>query len=662
MYHLIKKNQKKLLAVFGVLLMVVFIIPPAAKYGSTRANVVVAHTGKTPIYQADMSAAKEEWGWLNRQPGRGQPGMVFFSEILRDNPVARNDQMMQFGAFQTGRAIAENINDHPEMFLLLQREAAANGLQVSTDEANEYLKNVLGQPVGTDESDRFRTKAVQDLLTVAAQLRYLAASAKISQPVWQHEVAMEQSVRLNLVDFRAGDYARSVPAPTTQQVQQQFDAYKNFPPHHRGTDDPLGFGYQVPARVKLQYLSIPHAQVVDAVIHSVRPTGAVVGPSDTSVDAAYEWDVQAALYYDKHSDEFKNAKPAATQPTRGPATQPASQPASEPAVKPFEQVKRQIVEKLVATQVDQQTAKIVDELSSKLAADYRAIRDADPSAVKPAADEPTTAPATSRPAPELTTLAHLEEIRSAIDQKYHVPVEIHDIVNDWQTSEALRKLPGIGAASTHEHEPFAEYATSFSAGEHSAIEVWQPSTALTDAANNTYLFRLTAAQAAHAPRDLAPIAAQVEQDWRTAQAYELAKKDAKKTYDSARSVGLAQAARTIGQNVTSTPLFPPRGVQQVPGYPPLDPASARELLAASESLIRAATSSDPHPDTLVELPSAQRVAVLELAAVQLPYPEWQAQFMTAKVEQQTRMQRLAEEWFKYDAVVARNGYKAEEKS
>ena len=36
MYKFIKNNQKKMLAVFGVLLMIVFIIPPAAKYNQQR--------------------------------------------------------------------------------------------------------------------------------------------------------------------------------------------------------------------------------------------------------------------------------------------------------------------------------------------------------------------------------------------------------------------------------------------------------------------------------------------------------------------------------------------------------------------------------------------------------------------------------------------------
>jgi len=102
-------------------------------------------------------------------------------------------------------------------------------------------------------------------------------------------------------------------------------------------------------------------------------------------------------------------------------------------------------------------------------------------------------------------------------------------------------------------------------------------------------------------------------------------------------------------------------VQQVPGYPLLDPGAARQLLGSIGDLLKQATPKDKHPDTLVELPGAQRIVLVELAGLQLTGPEWQAQLSATATEQQMRLQRLASQWFQYDSVVARNAYKAEEK-
>jgi hypothetical protein len=358
-----------------------------------------------------------------------------------------------------------------------------------------------------------------------------------------------------------------------------------------------------------------------------------------------------------------STQPSSTEPTTQTALA-TTEPASQPAIKPFEQVKQEIIEKLAATQVEDQSKKIADDLAARLADDFRAIQSADPAAVLPTTG-PTTAPAqasaTTRPVETLMTLAHLEQIRSDIQQKYHVAIALHDIVNDWQTTKELGNLPGIGSSSTADHEPFAGYATSFARPTTTPIQVWQPSLPLTDAQQNTYVFRLTAAQPAHAPPDLAPLAKQVEQDWKLAQAYELAKQAAQKAYDTAKTSGLSQAARASSQGIISTPLFPPQRSREVPSYPGLDPLASRELLSAAADLILKATPTEKHPDALVELPSAQRIVVMELAGVQLPGDQWLAQIITAKKEQQQRVGRLAGDWFNYDTVVSRTGYKPEEK-
>lgn len=709
MYYIIKKNQKKLMAIFAVLLMISF----AATYsvgrggGGGRSDVIVAHMGATAIYDSEFRAAREEWDWV-RQTGVRDPmqrripvavDAILFTFIPRPPDASSGGDQERYyqwlgrylfarpgdpgaGEYRQALTIAssafEAIDQHPELFFLLSEEARRDGVQVSADgdEVNEYLFNVLGVQPDKIPSGSMARVSLQRLLLITGELRRLMNAVKISEPAWQHDAAQAQSVRLSLIDFRADDFQKSVAAPTTQQAQQQFDRFKNVPPHATSATNPLGFGYQIPARVKLQYVQIPHSEVLQAVIHTSHPS-AIADSGAASGDPAYDWTVQAASYYEAHPDEFKN--PPSTQPATRAAqiqtvtTQPTTveTASTEPTTKPFEEVRQQIIEKLATAQTEKLAKQIADDLITRLNTDYHLIRQADPSAVIPATQRatqpatPAVASATTQPA-QLMMLAHLEQIRDQLQQKYHVAIQLHDIENPWQTQADLAKLPGIGTANAGDAGlSFADEATSFSrinlSTNEAALQVWQPSAPLTDSSQNTYLFRLTAAEPPHAPPEIAPIAAQVQSDWKLSQAYDQAMQAAEKAFTSAKTVGLAQAARTAAQPVITTPLFPPRQVQEIPGYPLANPQAEQAVAKATADLLAQATPSDKQPASLVPLPSALRVAVIELAGVQLPEPEWRIQFDVTRSEQLAAIERIARDWFNYDPVVSRTGYKPEPK-
>lgn len=678
MYYIIKKNQKKLMAIFAVLLMISFVATFSvgrAGGGGQRSNPVVGHMGKTPIYDSQVRDAREEWAWLSRYQFRsviGQP-MKLPAHLIADAITGGQGMapmMFQFQAENIGDQAVETIDQHPEAFLLLKLEAIQDGLNVTPDEANSFLKNAMGMTINNDNS--LATSAVQDAMLIGRELAHLKEAIKVSQPLWQHDAVETQSVRLNILDFRASDFQKGIPAPTTQQVQQQFERFKDVPPHDTSPSNPLGFGYQIPARVKLQYIEIPHAEVVEAVIRTVHPSGSAEAALGAS-DPQYDWEVQAAAYYNAHPEEFKSAPQ--TQPTSRASrlqtvtSQPTTEEtaASRPTIKPFNEVKHEILDKLAAPQAEALAKQIADDVAARLASDFQTIRQADPAAVIPST-QPTTqlAAATSQPTTNLMMLAHLEQIRDQIQQKYHVAIQLHDIVNDWLTQADLAKLPGIGDATGPEDAKFPELATSFTRlapslkGE--ALQLWQPSPLLNDGQQNAYLFRLTAAQPPHAPPEVAPVAKQIEADWKLAQAYDQAMEAAQKAYASAKTVGISQAARNAGLQPISTPLFQPTRAQEIPGYPLGNPAAQQMALKAASDLLAQATPSDKHPDSLVPLPSALRVAVMELAAAQLPQPEWIVQFGVTRNQQMEQVERLAADWFNYDLILTRTGYKPEQKT
>jgi hypothetical protein len=662
MYKSIKKYQKKLLAVFAVLLMIAFVatLGPGNPGGrASRADIVVGRINSGKINEAELQLAKDQWQTAMRIPIQTQ--QAFGQQIPLPYAVLPP-------------SVAEDVQKHPELFLLLQKEARQNGIVVNLDEAKSIWVNYVHQPIET--LSQMDALAIQNVLLVGSQCDQLAQAVKVSQPMWRREAAQQfQGVRLNLVDFRAEDYEKSVPAPTPQQLQEQFDKYKNKPARQPDStlDDSLGFGYQIPTRVTVQYLQISKSQVVA----SLQPTP----------ESRYEWEVKAALYYEKNKEEFRNpdtqpaSQPAATQTATTQSSQPAlaaSQPsvtstqpvvaASQPAIKSFAQVKEEIVDKLIAPDVAKQTALIEKEIASQLGADWIAIRKANSAATQPATTQMAAAsqPAASQPVLAEMSLARLEALRADIQQKLHVSIEIHEL-SAWQDAKQLGALPGVGSAQTADHDRFADYAMNFTGQSSSLIsavrlQVWEPSQPLTDTTGDAFVFRLTSAEPAHAPTDFTPLLPQLTKDWRTAQSYELAKQAGTKLADSAKANGLSQAARTAGVTVLLTGQFSPRNPRNITGYPLTDSVAEQDLGQAARKLLEQATQSDPHPSMMFEMPTIQRVAVADLASTRLELPEWYVQTEVLNSTRQNERSKLCEDYFAYDAVVDRLGYKADTKA
>src|SRR4051812_8747999 len=123
MYKFIKKNQKKMLALFGVLLMVVFILPSQFKGRGARGDddFVVGRLGDAKVVAADERQAKEDLATLRKL------------EFAPLNRLAGG-----FAAYQ--------FNQHPLLYALLQREAVRDGVHVADLQVSRAMTQ--GLPVG----------------------------------------------------------------------------------------------------------------------------------------------------------------------------------------------------------------------------------------------------------------------------------------------------------------------------------------------------------------------------------------------------------------------------------------------------------------------------------------------------------------------------------
>jgi hypothetical protein len=706
MYYIIKKNQKKLLALFAAGLMIVFILPAGLKNGSSgrEHGRPIGQLGKTTVYSEDREQARSDWRLLSQY-------RAFIPEI---NPRGVVPYTAHLGA-----SLFEQIEKHNELFFLLQKEAEQRGIRVSQDEVGHILKNEYPFSIMGGDTEQLHS-AMTHFLMVKALRDRLDSDIKISEPIWAHNLAGAQQVRLNLVEFNTRDLKASLPAPTTQQVEDLYAKYKGVEPEPGMTpaDDPLGFGYQVPNRVKLQYVSITRAQVL-AAVRAAKPE--------------YDWDVQARQYYYGHQQDFVRPAPA-TQPATAPATQasttqpttqasaagtqPATAPSTQasalpapkapeaPTTRPYAAVKEEILAIAMKADADKLQKDVTDALQKRLTADYAEFRKTNPTtrpttgpAVAGLITAPSTQPAgnglvelktqsdhpqyhvlletkqvggpTTQPSTQPTGYAsygYLEQVAQDIQKQFHVLPEVHQI-GEWADARQLAKEPGIGFARAGDRR-FPEYATQDAVPfvtdparkSEGLLQVLQPSEQLSDFSEDAYVFRLTDASPAH-PADLAEIRSRVESDAQARAAYDAALAAAKKLADSARKDGLLKAAVADHRVVVSTGAFGfDQRTPKIPNFA-ADFMSTGALMDKAHGLLTDATPANPHPVAVVEMPADKKVVVAELADVTLDIPADQLALMKIRTnanEQQQGSEMLAESWFSYDAVVKRLDYKSEE--
>lgn len=661
MNHFFRRNQKKLLAIFAAGLMIVFILPSTCGRGGGAGgpeNVVVAYAGKDEIHASDLAQARMDWEVLRRIPAQA-PRVAMQMGMSPFQPVPY--------PYQLGVGIAEELDQSPELFVLLQKEADRTGIRVPPDRIDAVLREInLSPNVSAEENQRWR-HAVDAFLRVKGLYDRVTSNVKISQPVVARQLAQTaQEVKLNLVEFSAGPTTAPTTAPTTQELQAHFDKYANRPAGLPSTNPAsLSFGYQRPDRVKIQYLTIGKEQVREAVRNSKEP---------------YEWEVAARRYYLSNQRDFPVTQPASAPATTRATTQTAS-PASRPTARPFEEVREQVMERVLEPEVTKLTKQISDAVAERMTADWEKQRPRQPTAATgPAtasttqgASSATTSPASTQPG-GFSSFAYLEQVAADIQKQFGVLPAVTSKSDQWLSAEELTNLPGIGLARrAASGQSFANYVLQSAepflpvpktADAAAVLSILEPSQPIEDTAGNSYLFRLTDAQAAHAPAELAEVREQVEADYLAARAFEKTQQEAKEFLESAKKDGLAVAAAAAKRPVIATGTIS-RGMYgmpptTIPSYP-TTPESRQLLVMQSYLLLSQATPDAPHPVAMVLLPEEKKAVVVELGEVTSRLPTDQVYLTQLGVAHQMAFQEaqnLAAEWFNEEAVKARLQYRS----
>ena len=676
MYGFMQRNGKKLLAVVGVALMVVFIIPQSSFNGGPAAGKSVMGrfggaagdaTSGTAVTADDLRSAAAQLQELSRILRR--EGDQFY-------PLPLIDLAQRVGN-QNTRSTFERLTADKAGYWLLLQEAARSGSAAGPEDVDQALDGLLYRAdgsAGPADAAPINTLApatqaglrasVAGWLTVMNRFDRARDAVKLSRPLVRRAVGRQfQQIDLRLVGFSAADYADQVPQPTDADLETFFKRHADQTAGEPTADNPFGFGYRVPARVKYQYVSVPTAAVEQAV---------------RGEKSDYDWEVLARKYYLAHPEEFRPEPPTSDS---------ATQPTSKPAVPPFAQVRGRAIEAVVRPVVEQRRESILDVLRQRMKGESKTF-----DSLKAAAEE--------------------------VQKRFGVAVAPADRTAEWSTESQLRGEPGLGDATAYlgaglsaRPVPFAEYALSAaatsaapadpsdegSAGTPAAmIKVMQPSEPLEQSAApvgpvsadvpgpSTYVFRLTAADPAHAATvgaDLAADKSNVAADWKRERAFDLAKTAADATVAKARAAqpsddalkSVAGDRRVLDTGLFGESSFRPESAGLSASTNPANPADptaaaaanalARTFAGSAFDLLSLPGTSD-HPVGRIDVPTAGRSFAAQVAEVQ---PIWADSSQREKLEaaalgqmRQEQMQAAAgtpkSNWFTPAAVAARVGY------
>lgn len=678
------KFGKIVLAVIGTVLMLAFVLPAGFTNMAGR-NVEVGEVNGEAIRPEEVRAAQALFQRASRIVVPTQQGLIPLTSAVFGNATAE-------------------LEGDPLTFYLLLLEAAQNGSAVTAQQVAEQL-TALNAQIRLDPQDgQEQTVEFANLTGEGIRTRYLQAAkavldvnqsrnrytsfVKISRPVADYALASTaQEVTLDAVPFDAEDYVAQVPAPEPSAMQEQFETYKDNPAGNVTPENPFGFGYRLPDRVKFQYLAVERADVEAQVRQQLRE------------QSLRERELALYGYWRENRTLFPAPTTQPTTPTTQPATQPGGSDAltaeANPEVRQFldEQsatlegqagaeewqayvaVHDDVVERYLTQQANALETRVMGRAIEILNADYRQF--------EVARKQNETAPETRVGVP-VTADNYLESVADAVAEREGVRPTVRSYGREFTSVDQLGETEAVGpiaeaflVAGQGQFLPFPIYLGSqlipLLEGEQAeqaeespiGLSTFEPSQVLSDTNDNVYVFRATEALDDAPPASLAEVEQQVREDLKLREAYQLALKEAAALVEQARETGSLQQAAS--DRVRRVDAF-------VPGRGPLDfeplggPLTQPGLQSLADGIYAMLPTEETAADNgasntaTIELPSAGRVLAAQVVEVVAPWmTERERATMLAAIRQQLSTQvlqdpGLASEFLSAENVAERVGF------
>jgi hypothetical protein len=609
MIKIIRKNQKVVGVVLGIILMVMF-LGNLAPQGSQQNAALLRQVGTlsgAKITQLQLNNANAEWQLLQ--------------QLSWVEPNQPDQEPLRLVVVYPGLAIADQINkaqsghDSTPLYFLLWKEAEQQGIVVTQEELNSVLANNV-----SPNSEPGVEEAVFHAMEIKRLVESQESVVKISQPYRDYQLALtEQKLTVKVAPMVAASFMNSISEPTETDIQKQYDTFSNQVAASAGraqsefgsADDPLGFGYKTPNRVTVEYIGLNFADLVQTAKAS---------------KSTEDWYVAAFGEFKANRDDYDSQPVPSTQPAS--TTQPAAPQKIDDIEQDFALHAPLVLNKLYEDATKALAQNAIKDIREKLSSGYGTYRDAVAGGAAP-----------TGPAEDYLSFNYLSDLADSVHQKYNLTPILGNIRQPKSEPE-LTQISGIGQSHLGEGNTpisFALYATELyvpwmsqadksSAKGSLAMAQWQPSAMMADAGNNIYFFRISSAESATVP-PLASVKEQVIADWKLAAAYAKAQDAAKALLESANRDGLDKAAEAAHAPLLTTDEFDPYGIatgQAAPEVPPLrlTPDSARTLAATAQQLLSMAPTPSGRRQLLANLYADRTVAVIQFETAR---PGWDPQ-------------------------------------
>jgi hypothetical protein len=655
-----RKHGKVLLAIFGSLLMIVFVLPQFGSNAQDPQNFVRGKLNGKKVLNRDINA-------------HGYAVMVlqnFRTPVTLPNwgtvPIPL---IYQYAPF-----ITPNQDLQATHWYLLLKEAETYGIGVTEQEVTTVVSsmNMTEAEFNTAFTALRITpgilrQAIREGLIVNKLQTITMNATQISLPEIEYRANLDLSrIKIAYATLDGTKDWQSAPNPTDEQIKKHFDIYKDtLPTDARTAPKPADprqpapaapvpptidghaypFGYKHPDRVKIEFLKFDKAQLAKE-----------FKPTSQDLDAAFD-------YYNKHQSEFKTTPDM--KELLGPPTSAASQPATQP-VKSWEQVKNELVDK----QVDQRAAALLRKIAERAAT----LANENWKSVTSTAGYRETLPREK--------WSDYSKIANDIAaNKSFLNFKPTPGSTDWQSETQLAEVPDIGKAFQQRANNKIEFprlavsvkeltgGTNKDALGALFLQVGPEGPLLTDAAGNFYLYRVVAAEKSHAPASVDEVKNQVIEDLKKLATYEKRKEEAKQLAAQATAGDLVELAKARNIPAAVSAPFNQRA-SEIPS-PAIDTEKA-QTIGPVPGLVEAAFTMTKDPAATQPVKDGKRVsatttfasdATLRVYALELlDYtPTSAAEFAPRRVFLAQQFngqahQRFQQEWLSLDAIAARLNY------
>ncbi len=459
-----------------------------------------------------------------------------------------------------------------DMYLLMQ-EAEQAGIRVGEAEVDAVLQqsgNVNETLLQLQRAARRSPKqiraAIARWLAMNRLSELLAAGVVDSLP--RQEVAYRDSqqhadVQISVLDAKA--FIPRVPEPSDEQLQEFFQQGRERTTAH--TENELVFGWRLPDRVQIEYLTVDPAKVQDSISVQIS---------------------QVKKYFDENAAAYTKID-TSTQPA------PGQPPPKVPMT--FEEAKERVRKDYrMAKAVEAAQSLVSDILSEAQRPWVSAVKDEN-GFLKPPPGDPLS----------------FQELKEKYSTKYPVDYGMTELV----AVDSLASIPGIGSAGINTGrnvlrmpqlarrvQGILEKAPSdglpvLSLFEPSSAAVLKPDPVTrVQSAYQGYVYRVVKVAPSTPPQALDEVRDQVIADWKLARAFELAQAEAERLAARARAVGLAAAIEEAEALRELLLAADPPSVPDIVGPQPpaenlytrlLPPASPAAFARTSKSLMRVGT-------------------------------------------------------------------------